>query len=677
MPKGTPSSLYRPDELMTTAEYLRHTFGKNATPSAETETAWQMAEMRQFLRSHHYAVSNYFVTRDELTNEMLPMRPFTGQAILSVCFTAQLRAGYARNIIEYKPRQCGWTSWNLGYACHNALMPNRGSLVLVDDEDVANKIATKVATMFNGLPPWMQPMRRIQNLKQFHFENPNPKDRIYSPGLNSSLQIAVPTSFRGDTPAFVLISEFAFMNDERKALVTEGLIPAMHMTEHVSLIIDTTPNGFDDYYHPMITEAMEDNPRWTKRLMTAKHLTAEQVLGGILGVPDRLERPVPAISFWHHHEGYATKDDGPRAELRKMTREQKGELESTLGQVKRYGGEEEKHLKEYWDLTLGQLFWRRRKIDMYKMPTPESRLLTFRQEFPSDIASGFVNYEHSPFDIECLEAFNAAMRPPKAEGIMRRTDSGEIVVDQTFRSDWQSVRIYEPPRPGEQYSMGVDTGIAYESLTSDATVAQIVRKRDQKLVATYEARAPEYILREQLQLLYQWYNHAYYAVETKGIGYALVRSMIDMGMANVYYWRRLDREDQEPTKFPGWDTNERTRPLMDELLVRIICNRDRETNAPDPLAIVPDRKTLQEIASLTRTSTGALKASSGHDDHVDALAIAYLIQEDPWGGFIRNPNKPSPERKEDFERLFAETTATTFGPRAYSRSRNRPDLANI
>lgn len=672
------SALYRPDELMTVDEFLRWKFD-NKPFTKDQETAWQYAEMRQFVRSHHYAVSNYFITRDELTNDLLPMRPFTGQAILSTCFESQYQAGYPRFIIEFKPRQCGWTSWNLGYACHNALLPNRGSLVLVDDEDVANKIATKIGTMINGLPAWMQPMRRIQNLKQFHFENPNPKERIEVPGLNSSLQIAVPTSFRGDTPPFVLISEFAFMSDDRKALVTEGLIPAMHMTEHVSIIIDTTPNGFDAYYEPMIREAMDDNPKWTKRIMNARHLTAEKVLGGILGIPDRLDRPIPAISFWHHHEGYSTKDENPRAELRRMTKAQLDELHDTLGKLPRYGGEEETHLQKYWDLHPAKLYWRRRKIDSYKMPTPESRLLTFHQEFPSDIDSAFVNYEHSPFDQECMDALMRKACSPQATGILRKNNEGVIGVDQSFKSDWQEWRIYDPPRAGERYSMGIDTNIAYESLTSDATVVQIVRWRDQKLCATYEARVPEYILREQIHLAYQWYGHPYYAPETKGIGYALVRSLIDMGMDNVYYWKRLDKDHPEPSSFPGWETTERTRPLMDECLVQIICNRNRETNLPEPLAIIPDRKTLRELAGLTRTTTGALKAASGKDDHSDALAIALLLQRDPWGGFHKDVNVPTSfDKRDDFDRLFAETSRkASFGPKDYSRSRNRPDISTI
>jgi hypothetical protein len=672
-------NLYTPEDLMTVEEFLRSKFG-DSRPTKDTLAQWQYAELRQFARSPHFAVSNYFMTRDEITNNLTRMRPFTGQAILSVCYEAQRRAGYARQIWEYKPRQCGWTSWDLGLAILNALQPNRSSLILVDDEDVGDKIATKVATMVNSIPDWMQPMRRLQSLKYIHFENPNPKERIYEPGLNSSLQIAVPTSFRGDTPPFVLISEFAFMNDQRKALVTEGLIPAMHMTEHVTLIVDTTPNGFDLYYEPKIREIMADNPKWTKRIMEARNLTAEQVLAGKLGVPDRLDRAVPAISFWHHHEGYTTRDDNPRGELRKMTREQIGELQSSIGQMNRYGNEEELHLQKYWNLSDGQLYWRRRKIDNSNAPTPEARLLSFHQEFPADIDSGFVNYERSPFDSECMDAVMRQGCVPKARGILRENDKGVIGVDQTFVSDWQEFRLYEPPRSNQMYSLGIDTQTNFESIESDATVCQVVRFSDQKVCATYEARVPAHTLMKQLWLIYLWYQHPYYAIETKGIGFALVRDCIDMGMTNCYYWRRYDKDHAEPTSFPGWDTNARTRPLMDEVLIKGICERNPETNRPMPGFICPDRSTLKQLQSLTRTQTGALKAQNGHDDCADALAIALYIQRDPWGGFVKDMNKRNSTGKaEDFERAFAEAehTAKRFGPRTYGGSRNQPDVSTI
>ena len=112
------------------------------------------------------------------------------------------------------------------------------------------------------------------------------------------------------------------MDSDRQTAVQTGIISAMPLTPHSILIIDTTPNGIDDSYYPLVMEAIEDNPKWTKRLENWKgELTAEQVLDGVLGVPDAVEKGypgvmVPAICPWRLHEEYTCRSkSNPRGEL--------------------------------------------------------------------------------------------------------------------------------------------------------------------------------------------------------------------------------------------------------------------------------------------------------------------------------------------------------------------------
>lgn len=642
-------------------------FGKKH-PAGDEIGAWQNAERKAFLGSGLYAIRNYMHVIDQSTGLLVKLVPYFGQAVLAVAKQSQFRRGLPQYILELKPRQVGWTSWIVGDALQTAMHPNRRALILVDDEDVADEKSVQLGTMVNSLPRIMQPMRRIQNLKHLVFDNPNPKDRLDRPGLNSTLQITVPSSFRGLTPNFLGLSEFAFYDDETLAQVTQGLIPAMAMTALTCVYIDTTPNGFDDYYYPMAMEAIEKNPKWIKRIENARGITAEDILQGALGEPDRPDGGfVPAVSFWHQHEAYTTRDDHPRGQLPRMTKRAVDELTTTLGKNPRYGLAEEVYLHKEKGVSIQRLHWRRRKIDSYELPTPELKLLTFRQEFTSSIDSMFVHYGNSPFDRECLDAVMRQKREPSAIGRLERRD-GAIGIDTQAANDWMRIYFYAPPRPGEKYTLGVDCGIAYEVPTNDATVAQVLRYSDFKVVATMVARAPDYLLREQIYLLYQWYNHAYYAVELKGIGYQLMRSLVDMGAHNYYSWKRLDAELPEPSKFPGWETTAKTRPIMDEVMIRLICRRNRETNMPEPGINIPDAYTLHELQGLARQPTGAIKSNTGHDDAYDALAIAAVIAEDPYGGMHRKGQEPTPEERRDFESMFRRTVST---------NRNRPDLSRI
>lgn len=666
-------SLYAPDELLTPGAFLAKKFGTATPSSPEVFAQYRMAEVRQFYESPVYAISGYMKTADKAHN-LVPLHPFVGQAILDTCVECQRRRGFPQRIVEVKPRQVGWTAWLLARALFNAMHFNRRSLVLVDDEDVADSYSARVGTMINALPLFLQPQRRIQNLKHVLFDNPNAKDRIENPGLNASLQITVPSPMRGIPPSFAIISEYAFMDPQRQLAVTAGLLPAIPLSEHTCVIIDTTPNGYDEFYYQTVMEAMESNEKWVRRIENAPDtLTAADVFAGALGEPDHPEHGyVLAFAPWRIHEEYTTKTkETPRGELRMPPKKTWAEFLEDVGQNPKYGCEDELELRERYKCTDGRLYWRRAKIDSYPMPTQELRLLTFRQEFALTVNSAFVESGKTPFDRECLNVVLAQEREPLARGIMRRGEKDVIGIDQTWSSPWQEVRIYAGPQSDEQYAMGIDTNNSYESMEADATVAQIVRFSDHKTVATYTARVPDHILREQLFMLYRFYNNPYYAVELKGSGVSLQRTLIEMGMRHVYYWKRLDADpdETEPTKYPGWETTSKTRPMMDATLIEYICHRDPATNRPAPLVTIPDAYTLRELTGITRTNSGSLKAKPGnHDDHVDALTIAWCIMRDPYGGFRTKHTGPTHEEKTEFDRLFRGMVS----PR-----RNRPDLAYL
>lgn len=665
--------LYRPDELLTVPQYLKKRWGSDE-PEQGHENLWRLDLTKHVHESYHFFACNFCYVADK-KGVLTLMRPFTGQAILRYTLDSQLRNQLPGRIAEVKARQLGWTVENIARALHFCMDENRRAMILVDDEDVAAEQGIRLGTMLNGLPGWLQPRRRIQNIKHFVFENPNPKERLKDPGLNSAIQITVPSSFRGVPPGYVCVSEYAHMDPDRQLAVQTGVISAMPMTPYSILVIDTTPNGIDESYYPMVMEAVEENPKWSRRIENWKgELSAEDILDGILGVPDCVEKGypgvmVPAICPWRLHPEYSAKSKiTPMGELRPMTQQQRKETEATLGKLSKYGGEEELDLHKRYDTCIERLWWRRRKIDGYKLPTEEMKLLTFRQEFLSNIDGAFIDSGTAPFDRASLDALSRMERPPSAIGLFIDENKFD---HHSLNLHWQEIRLYAPPQPGEKYTMGVDTDIAYESPDSDATVAQVVRFSDRKVVATYEARVPSHMVIQQLYWLYKWYQNCYYAIETAGMGYDLVRRCIDKGMGNVHYYKRYDADVPEPTKFPGWETNKINRALMDQTLTELLCHRNPESGKAEPLINVPDAKTIKEIRGLSRTPTGSFKSARGHDDHVDALDIALCIAQDPYSGLIRHEKEQEEKRRQDFEQHFRWATGSGM------RNRNRPSLAEL
>lgn len=639
----------QPWEFQLPNEFLIEKFGK-AYPAQSELDLWREAETAAFVSSPLFSMRGY-LTIDNKRGDFQMLDPWACQYALHIAIESQRVRGLKQQIVEIKPRQIGYTTYLLARGLWKAMHPNQKVSIMVIEEKVADELSKKLATMYNNLPVHMKPMKRIDNLKFVIFDNPNSIDRAANPGLNSSIFIGVPSSQRGRTPHMVVASEYAYWDEELQDEFMTGLVGPMAMNDASCVVIDTTPNGHDDGYEPLVQKAIKNNPRWVKSWEKHGMVTVEDIRAGKLGEPDHPERGfIPVFWPWYWHEEYTTKDEHVRGELPRLSDKQRKELLAAIGKDEQYGKEDERDLFKR-GVTLPRLWWRRRKMDSYENSDSRKRILTFRQEFASDWQSCFVDYELSPFDPLALDAIQKQVQPSCYRGILRRDDKG-IYLDQQWNSDYEEIRVYAAPKHGEFYCIGVDTQIAYESAESDATVAQVVRVRDHKVVATYTARVPQYRLREQLKFIYDWYNQAYYAIETQGIGYGLVRECMEMGMHNTYYWKRLDKDFPEESHYPGWQTDARSRPIMEQAIIELIECKDPAGNYV-PAIIIPDKQTVDELVSVKRDPTGKIKASShAHDDHVDALMICCAIMNDPFFPYPRDGKARKKSQKLEMNALI-------------------------
>jgi hypothetical protein len=380
-----------------------------------------------------------------------------------------------------------------------------------------------------------------------------------------------------------------------------------------------------------------------------------------------------AFEPWHWHEEYTIKDAAhPRGQSKKPPAPIWREFMASIGKVDVYGGEEEMDLMKRHGVTPEQLYWRRRTIKSYKMPTDEMRLATFHQEFAMSIEGGFIELTKNPFDRSAMDALVRMRKDPLGTGLLKRREDGVIGCARSMGSPWHQWRIYDTPESNEKYCMGIDTAEAYESTEADFSACAVMRYRDRKVVAVYIAKVPEHIMREQLFLAYQWYGRAYMGIETKGMGYRLVRTLIAMGVQNYYSWKRTDKAMPEPTEFPGWQTDDRTRPLMDNTFIEHLCARNPETGKAEPSLIIEDWDAIKQIQGIRRGDSGSLKHAHGKDDLFDAITICLCLIDDPWGGgYIKRKEADEREKRYEFESLFS--ASMPHGP----TSRSRPTLASL
>lgn len=636
-------SIYTASDWMSAKTYLETALG-DAHRTADTIANTRLQLTQQFMTSPVFAIRNYFYTVDKRTKLDVPLDPFIGQTMIDCAIEQQRRAGLPQRVWEIKPRQVGWTTWHMARGLWASLHFNTNTCLLIDDEDVVVETMLKVTAMLSNLPGWLTPDIRIQNLKQIVFEQPNPRLRQISPGLNSSFVVTVPAEMRGIRPPnYLILSELAKYDDP------EGVMSAMAsgigVHENTCIIVDTTPRGYDDYYYPETKEIVNRNPTLRKFWERNTIPTREEIINSYPEA-DVLGDFIPVFCPWFWHEAYTTKDESPHGHYAKMRPQDWDWMKDTLGDMKQYGDAEESELLERFNVSVPRLFWRRKVIDGYIVKGGDWRrkLITFRQEFASTWDSCFVDYGDTPFDPLCMDAVRLNVREPSFEGLFNEDplNPGKGVYLEKKYDQWQTVRVYHIPKDIRERKtiMAVDCANSFENVKADQTVCQVLDRETLEQLMVYTARVPQYKLKEQLWRMYRFLGNPLLVVETAGIGFSLVRDLFDLGCTNQYRYKRFDTDVLDPdSKWLGWETNFRTKPVMDDALTECICHYDREGN-PDPLVIIYDKLTFQELATLARYGEDGIKArGKNKDDHPMSLAIGLAMNSDYTVAVRRNREK--------------------------------------
>jgi hypothetical protein len=384
-----------------------------------------------------------------------------------------------------------------------------------------------------------------------------------------------------------------------------------------------------------------------------------------------------------------TKDESPTGHLPRLTKKEVDRLlrgrvgEERIGTVERYGGDEETMLMRDHGVSIYQLAWRRVAIDDADQPDWRSKLLYFRQENATTVDDCFISYGRAPFSKIALdEIYRNQIKDPLCHGMLRketRDGAVEIYMDTTWISQWGEIRVWALPSTEHRYIIAVDPASAYESEDSDWTVAVVLRRHDEKQVAVYRTKAQMHDVEQQLALLYEWYNRPLLAVETDAAeGYGLSHNLYHHhNVKNQYFWKRLDTAITKSTEYLGWQTDPKTRPVMQSTLVHAMAQLEDWVKADRPGApplCIRDLETWREMSSCERDVYGKIEGvGDNHDDLVLALMIALAVNRDPdYGSPLLRAHEP--ERPRDAQALM-QNYAMKFG--SARRSLNRPEMSEL
>jgi hypothetical protein len=312
-----------------------------------------------------------------------------------------------------------------------------------------------------------------------------------------------------------------------------------------------------------------------------------------------LETTANGVGNWYHKAWVAAKNKENKffpiflswkddVELRLPTRKTLEEL---------HLDEEEINLVKVYQLEPAQILWRRMK--MKELYSPDLGNLMFKQEYPINDIEAFIATGNTFFDAEICAKLVDLCSPP-----IQEQDRGRM-------------KIFHPPATYATYVIGADIGEGVPG--GNKSSLSVLDTRTCEEVACWTGiTSPEDFARKLADIGYI-YNSALVAPEANNFGHSTINTLLnELNYPHIFQhqdYQRINVDGTELVPKYGWQTNQRTRPLM---------LSEFRFALQGGLMKINDRDLFQECLSFIDTGHGKYEAASGaDDDRIFAKAIAW------------------------------------------------------
>ena len=501
---------------------------------------------------------------------VVPFRLNDAQRKLYAVAKRQQDAGKPVRLIILKARQLGFSTLTEGLIFHAcATRKNVNALIVAHREDATANLFRMSKLFYDELPAPVKPMLRASNAQELVFENPSKlrSEREARPGLRSRIRCATAGGRgigRSDTLQCVHLSEYAFWPDgaDGKASTLAGILQAVPSLPGTMVVIESTANGFEDF-----------KERWD---------------AAVAGENDF----EPVFFAWFENPDYAM----PVVPGTEWT-------------------PEERELKAAYQLTDGQLQWRRWCI----ANNCGGSLDMFRQEYPASPGEAFLHSGTGVFDNEQIVL--------RLERIPSPAGRGEFTDGEWTESETGAITLYELPKEGVPYVLGGDTAGEGSDYFTAIVIDNVSGRIAAKLRQKYSE--PEYV--RQIFALGRFYNDALVAIETNFSTYPVMK-LQEMEYPNQYSREREDTYTRQMRKSYGFRTDRQSRPRAIANLVEVFSSH------PEWFT---DRELLEEMLTFCYNEDHRPEALAGkHDDLVMGAAITYAVRHQQRMTVLTEPEKP-------------------------------------
>lgn len=174
----------------------------------------------------------------------------------------------------------------------------------------------------------------------------------------------------------------------------------------------------------------------------------------------------------------------------------------------------------------------------------------------------------------------------------------------------EGCEIYEQPKRGVEYRMGVDPSEGVVDPSSISVVSFEGRK-----VAKFNGKLPIQGLADRVKFLYYKYQKPLIVPESNSSGTALIREIRDL---RVYRRKQLDHKTDIETEKLGFRTSWDSKQQLIDHFQKLLRNKALR---------IYDKKTIEEMKSFMwndeATQQGAGAARGFHDDDIMSTLLAY------------------------------------------------------
>lgn len=564
-------------------EYINSTVVKNDAGEVKNLASLPVSEIVSYLienvpflllskKSKRWRMENlYQIVTKAQTKEVFKFNE--AQADL---FDKYLERGY-KKVIMLKSRQLGMTTfmsiWILDEVLFN---PNSaGMQVAHKKEDVVDIFQSKIGLAIDNIPEALWGIvSMVQNKSnRITFEYPDE-----GTGKSQSI-IGVGLSARSKTLNFLHVSELAKLGKTAPARALElqtGTFQAVSKQSKNLIVIESTAEGAYGLFYDMYMSSFK-----RKKDITPLHTISEYY---------------PVFYNW-------TWD--------------KRDIEETLKQIGK--------VIPTTEMEQCEIDWAEYQRD-YNLSDKEITYYYFKwieagrdvnklnQEYPTTEMEAFIatgsNFFSSKKMFKELEKIEASNEPYQTyvfeNGIF-------IKEDIKYSERFEGLIVYEEPEDGRNYIIGGDVAEGIES--GDYSTA-VVLGLDKKPKAVYRGHIEPQDFERLVFALGIRYNKALLAVEYNKDGNWVNAELYKNSYPNIYFRTAFDDINKVTTKFYGWRTDSKTRPIALNEFKRFFNNCDN----------FPFRIILDEMLNFVRDKKGKPQAQLGkHDDIVMAAAIAYAI----------------------------------------------------